>query len=136
MTMMGNLELCEGALVRAYSRRLATVVSVSGEIGTGNEERLAARVSRHVLDEAIVLDLGGLTAVSEQGRHLVERVQEVCRAAGVDFAVVAADDVAATMNLEDAAYPVVRSVPDALRCFADFTGARRQVLLPLLGQTA
>jgi anti-anti-sigma regulatory factor len=128
----------DGALVRAYSRQLATVVSVSGEVDAHSVDQVTARVLRHVLDEDFILDLGGLDAVSAECRDLVCAVERACRAAGVEWVLVAADEVVNGLDLhtEEATCAVAQTVREALRYFADASGARRRMLLPLLGKTA
>jgi anti-anti-sigma regulatory factor len=133
---MGNLEHCDGALIRAYSRRLATVVSVGGAVHADNAARLTAWARRHVLDDDVILDLGGLDAADAACSRLVADLAVDCRAAGVDFVVVADAEVVTAGALDDADTVVARSVPEALRYFADANSAVRQALLPLLGRTA
>jgi anti-anti-sigma regulatory factor len=128
----------EGALVRAYSRQLATVVSVSGVVDDHNLNQVLARVERHVLDDDFILDLGGLDAVSAETRDVVCAVEHACRAAGVQWVLVAADEVVDGLNLDadQVTCAVAQSVREALRFFADVSGVRRRILLPLLGRTA
>lgn len=130
---------CDGALIRAHSRRLATVVSVSGELSARNLARVASRVGRFVIEESdFILDLGGLESVDTESRALIHVVDDACRAAGVDWVLVASDEVIDVLGLDDdevncsGAY----SVPEALRSFADANSARRRALLPLLGKIA
>jgi len=127
-----------GALVRAYSRRLATVVSVSGAVDGRNADQVSARVTRHILDDDFILDLGGLDSVSSQCRDVVDTVQTVCRAAGVEWVLVAGDEVVVGLGLDadDVTCAVAQSVREALGFFADVSGARRRVLLPLLDRIA
>ena len=128
----------DGALVRAYSRQLATVVSVSGVVDDRNLDQVISRVQRHVLEEDFILDLGGLDAVSAECRDMVCAVERACRAAGVEWVMVAADEVVDGLDLhgDEATCAVARTVREALRFFADASGARRLVLLPLLAKTA
>lgn len=128
----------DGALVRAYSRQLATVVSVSGVVDGHNLDQVLARVERHVLDDDFILDLGGLDAVSAESHDLVCAVERACRAAGVQWILVAADEVVDGLNLDadQVSCAVAQSVREALRFFADLSGVRRRILLPLLGRTA
>ena len=130
---------CDGALIRAHSRRLATVVSVSGELSARNLARVASRVSRFVIEESdFILDLGGLDAVDGECRLLIQVVDDACRTAGVDWALVASDYVVDLLDLDDdeVSCSGARSVPEALRSFADASNARHRALLPLLGRTA
>ena len=126
----------DGALIRAYSRRLATVVTVGGSVTVDNLDRVTARVLRHVLDDSVVLDLGGIDGLDSRCGALVDEVRTACEAVGVEFAVVATDEVADALNVDDGVCAVTRSVPEALRYFADVSCARQRVLLPLLGRIA
>ncbi|BBY50346.1 hypothetical protein MARA_38140 [Mycolicibacterium arabiense] len=129
---------CDRALVRAYSRQLATVVSVSGGVDSDNWDFVAARVGRHVLEDDVLLDLGGVDAASPECRDLLYFVDDACQAAGVDWVLVAAEELVDGIGLmgEDLNCAVARSVREGLRYFADVNGARRQALLPLLDRTA
>jgi hypothetical protein len=130
---------CDGALIRAHSRRLATVVSVSGDLSARNIDRVVSRVGRFVIEESeFILDLGGLEAAGVECRSLIHVVDDACRAAGVAWVLVAADDVVDVLGLDDdeVSCAGARSVPEALRFFADATHARHRALLPLLGRTA
>lgn len=126
------------ALVRAYSRRLATVVSVSGVVDGRNADQVAARVGRHILDDDFILDLGGLDSVSPECRDVVNTVQTACRAAGVEWVLVAGDEVVDGLGLDadEVTCGVAQSVREALGLFADVSGARRRILLPLLDRIA
>lgn len=126
----------DGAVIRAYSRRLATVVTVSGSITAANVDRVAARVLRHVLDDSVVLDLGGVDGVDSRCGALADEVRTACEAVGVEFALVASDEVTIALGVDENACAVARSVPEALRYFADVSCARQRVLLPLLGRIA
>ncbi len=130
---------CDGALIRAHSRRLATVVSVDGAVHQRNFDRVARRVTRFVLvDSHFVLDLGGLFVVDAECRELVQAVDRACRAAGVEWALVAAEEVVEALDLadDDVTCAEARSVPEALRYFAEVTRSRRRILLPLLAKSA
>lgn len=132
---LGNLEHRDGALTRAYSRRLATVLSITGSVHAGNVEELTAWARTRVLDDDVILDLGGLDGVAHCDR-LVDAVRQACAAARVEFAVVASDEVTEAGGVDASTCAVARSVPEALRFFADVSSSRRDVLLPLLGRTA
>ncbi|KAA8967067.1 STAS domain-containing protein [Mycobacterium sp.] len=130
---------CGGAQVRAQCRHLATVVSISGAIDAINVDRAGEYSSHFVLpDTPIVLDLSGLQRMSPQGIRLLHRVDDACRAAGVEWVLVASPAVTRVRSLSGDAFacPVVDSVREALRVFADAISARRRLLLPLLGKSA
>lgn len=129
---------CGGAQVHAHCRQLATVVSVSGVLDARNLDRVTEHARRFILgDKPFVLDLGGVTAVRGDCGALLDVVDARCRITGVEWALVAVDEVADALGIaDDDAVTVARSVPVALHHFADEIGARRQVLLPMLGRTA
>jgi len=115
------------------------VVSVSGELSARNLDRVASRVGRFVIEESdFVLDLGGLETVDTECRSLIHVVDDASRLAGVEWVLVAADDVADVLGLDDGEVTCsgARSVPAALRLFGDAANARHRALLPLLRRTA
>ena len=125
------------AEVTAQSRHLATVFTISGDVDASNAEALSARVNRLVLPgTGVVVDLSGVTSFAVDGALLIGRIDEACRAAGVDWALVASPVVTKRLAATDALYPFALSVPEALHRFADRIGARRRVLLPLLTKSA
>ena len=130
---------CNGAQVRAQCRHLATVVTVNGAIGTTNVERVS-EYSRHFVlpDKPIVLDLSGVESLAPQGIRFLYRIDDACRAAGVEWALIVSPAVTQVLHVtsDDGAFPVVDSVREALQYFADVITARRRLLLPLLTKTA
>jgi anti-anti-sigma regulatory factor len=130
-------DFCGAAEVTAQSRHLATVFTVSGDVDASNAESLSARISRLVLPgTGVVVDLSLVTSFAPDGALLIARIDEACRAAGVDWALVASRAVADRLALTDTLYPFVDSVPDALHRFADRIGDRRRLLLPMLTKSA
>lgn len=130
---------CSGAQVRAQCRHLATVVTITGAIDTMNVDQVT-EYSRHFIlpDKPIVLDLSGVECLAVQGVRFLYRIDEACRVAGIEWALVANPAVTRVLRLvsEESAFPVVDSVHEALHCFADVISARRRLLLPLLTNTA
>ncbi|MDT5066345.1 MAG: hypothetical protein QOK02_2500 [Mycobacterium sp.] len=129
---------CDGAQIHAHCRQLATVVGVSGAIHPNNLDRLTAYASRFVLgDKPFVLDLSGVRSLYGDCGSLLDTVDERCDAAGVEWAVVACDEVVDAFRLtDDDPVTIASSLPVALNHFADEIGARRRLLLPMLGKTA
>jgi anti-anti-sigma regulatory factor len=134
--MYGNPAFdCDGAQIRAHCRQLATVVTVTGEIGT-NIGRVNEHVRRFIIPEKpVILDLSGVNSFSLQSVSLLYTVDEACTAAGDEWALVASQAVMAALRASHDEVPTFASVPDALEHFADVLGERRR-LLPLLGKTA
>jgi len=115
---------CDGAQIRAHCRHLATVVTIRGEIDAVNVDRVSQYIRRFILESnPLVLDVSEVSHFAGAGISLVHRLDEDCRAAGVECTLVATDAVAG-------------SVHEALHYFADGIAARRQLLLPLVKKTA
>ncbi len=139
-TRYGNPTIdCDGAQIRAQSRQLANVVTVSGAISVANLERVTAFVRRFILAEkSFVLDFSGITAITAQATSLLAAVASDCDRAGADWALIDSDAVAGFLACtpQSVEVPVADSVPDALQYFADGTARRRSMLLPLLTRSA
>lgn len=130
---------CGGALIRAYYRRLATVVGVRGGIDAANVDRVSEHVRRLIcLQSPLVLDLSGVNSFAEEATSLLYEVEEDCRAAGVEWTLVAGPAVIESLREHggEVTSPIAHSVPDALSTFADLTARRRRALLPLIKKTA
>lgn len=138
MHCYGNPTLvCGAAEVSAQSRHLATLLTISGDVDGANAESLYERSGCFVLpDTGFVLDLSGVTSFAADGVRLIARIDEACRAAGIDWALVASRAVADRLAFTDALYPFASSVPDALHRFADRIFDRRKRLLPFLTKSA
>ena len=132
---------CGGAHIRAHCRHLATVVTVRGEIDAVNVTAVGENVRRFVLrDNPVVLDLSAVTHFSAAGFALFGVLDEECRAAGAEWMIVANPVVAALLgdsgDPTEAAFPVTRSVAEALRHLAEGINRRRQLVLPLVKRSA
>lgn len=130
---------CSGARIRAQCRHLATVVTVSGEIDVTNVDRVSEYTRRLILpDKPFVLDLGELDSLSAQSIPFLYKVDEKCRTAGVEWALVSSPAVKRVLHVtnQEAMFPAAASLHQALHLFADAISARRRMLLPLLGNTA
>ncbi|RUP02051.1 MAG: STAS domain-containing protein [Mycobacterium sp.] len=130
-----------GAQIRAHCRHLATVVTISGEIDAVNVDQIGEHMRRFVLsDNPVVLDLSTVTHFSSAGIALFSVLDEECRAAGVEWMVVANPVVNALLgdygDPAEAPFPVTRSVHEALRYLADGINWRRQLVLPLVKKSA
>jgi hypothetical protein len=136
--MYGNPAFdCDGAQIRARCRQLATVVTISGDIGP-NIDRVTQFARRFVLPEKpVVLDLSAVDSFAVHCVSLFDAIDDACAAAGVEWELVASPSVSRALSAFDDAdvFPTADSVPDALEHFADVLGERRR-LLPILGKTA
>jgi anti-anti-sigma factor len=134
---------CDGAQIRAQCRHLATVVTIRGEIDAVNVDRVAQHIRRFILGgNPVVLDLIDVSHFAAAGISLVHRLDEDCRAAGVEWTLVASPAAMELLGIgrdqDDNAemFPIARSVREALRTLADAIVNRRQLVLPLIKKTA
>ncbi|BBY08872.1 STAS domain-containing protein [Mycobacterium noviomagense] len=130
---------CGAARIRTQCRHLATVVTISGAIDAGNLDHVSEYSRRFILpDNPFVFDLSGVDCFSAQAVSLLHLVDDECFRAGVEWVLVPSRAVLQILRItdEDGAFPVVDSVHEALRHFADVIAMRRRVLLPLLTRTA
>ena len=130
---------CGGAQIRAQSRHLATVVTISGALHALNIDRVGEYSRRFILaDMPFVLDLTGVNSFDAPGISFLRRVDEDCRAAAVEWALVPSNAVDQLLRIgdDDAMFPVAGSLSEALHYFADAIVTRRRLLLPLLTKSA
>ena len=129
---------CDGALIRACSRQLATVVTVTGVLDDANIDRVSQYTKRFVLREKpVVLDLSAVSSATPHIVSLLCDMDDACSAAGVDWSLIASQPVTrAVRSFDDRLeLPTVATVADALNQFADAMLERRR-LLPLLTKSA
>ena len=133
---------CSGAQIRAHCRHLATVVTIRGDIDGVNVDRVSECVRRFILgSNFVVLDVSGVSYFAS-GIPLLHRVDEDCRAAGVEWTLVASPTVIELLGDgfdEDeygAMFPAALTVHEALHNLADAIVSRRQLVLPLIAKTA
>lgn len=129
---------CDGAQIRAHYRHVATVVHVRGNVDNANVDRISRHIRRFALGgNPVVLDVADVSQFAEAGISLLYAFDAVCRAAGVDWTLVAS--TAVTQMLEDtghdASFPLMRSVHEALRDRAEAIVVRRRMTLPLVKKT-
>jgi anti-anti-sigma factor len=140
MSRYGNPTFdCGGAQIRAQSRHLATVVTISGEIDPMNIDRVSEYTRRFTLAEKpVVLDLSGVDSFGAQAISLLYVLDEACRTAGVEWALIASDAAIQVLRVdnEEDVVPTADSIPEALHHFADVALMRRRLLLSLLTKTA
>jgi anti-anti-sigma regulatory factor len=139
MTVTLTAFQCGGARIRIHCRRLATVVTIQGDVDASNIDRVGEYARRFILaSSSLVLDLSGVNSVPAEAISFICSYDEDCRAAGVDWTLIAGDAVTELMRGcdDEVVFPIARSVDEALHDFADASARRRQLLLPLIGKTA
>jgi anti-anti-sigma regulatory factor len=129
---------CGGAQVRAYSRHLATVVTIRGEIDVINVDRVKGYVRRFVVgNNPAVLDLSEMDNFAPVGIGFLCMLDDEWRSAGVEWMLVASPAVIEALGDEARAmFPIRRSVHEALHTVAEAIGRRRQMVLSLIGKSA
>ena len=129
----GNLTIDrDGVDMRAQSRHLATVLTISGDIDTRNTARISSYATALVpLGTALLLDLSGVGFFAAQSISVLIAVEDACRSADLPWALVTSHAVDRVLRLsqDDDILPVASSVPDAMQYFALLTRVRRQVPL-------
>jgi len=127
---------CSGAQIRAHCRHLATVVTIRGEIDAVNVDRVSEYIRRFIFGKnPVVLDMSDVSHFAGAGISLLYSLDEDCRAAGVEWTLVASPAVFEYLG-DGAMFPVARSVHEALRNLADAIVRRRQLVLPLIKKSA
>lgn len=125
---------CSGARIRAHCRHLATVVTIRGEIDAANVDRVGRHIRRFVLaDNPVVLDISDVSHFAPAAISLVYMFDDDCRAAGVEWTLVASP---AIIELLGDGFPAALSEHEALRNLADAIVNRRQLVLPLIKKSA
>jgi anti-anti-sigma factor len=132
---------CSGAQIRAHCRHLATVVTIRGDIDAVNVDQVNEYIRRLILGKnPLVLDLSDVTHFAAAGISLLHTLDEDCRAAGVEWTLVASPSVIELLgdgyDGDEALFPIARSVHEAFRNLADAIVSRRQLVLPLIKKTA
>lgn len=126
-----------GAQLRAHCRHLATVVTIRGQVDAGNADQIGEHLRRFVLgDSLMVLDMSGVHRFGVPGRSLLATLDERCRAAGLEWVLVAGPVVTDVLGDDGARFPAAESVRQALHDLADGIANRRQLMLPLVRKTA
>jgi anti-anti-sigma regulatory factor len=115
------------------------VVTISGTIDAMNVDQVTQCCERFIMpDKPLVLDLSGVDRLAAQVIRFLYRVDDDCGAAGLEWALIANQPVMRVLRIanDEARFPIVGSVHEALHYFAEATSARRRLLLPLLTKTA
>ena len=118
------------------------MVTIRGEIDAVNVDRVSEYIRRFILGtDPVVLDMSDVSHFAPAGISLLHMLDEDCRAAGVEWTLVASPAVIELLGDgrdEDGAamFPIARSLHAALRNLADAIVSRRQLVLPLIRKTA
>ncbi len=126
---------CGGAQIRAHQHHLATVVHIRGEIDAGNVGGIADHIRRFTRgDNPVVLDVADVGHFAEAGVSLLQAFDADCRSAGVEWTLVASSALTTTLDdsSHDTAFPIMRSVHEALQDRAEAIVLRRRLVLPLV----
>ena len=139
-TRQGNSTFAYGdAQLRAHCRHLATVVTIRGEVDASNADQIGEHLRRFVLGESpVVLDMSEVRRFGAPGHSLLAMLDEQCRAAGLEWVLVAGAAVTDALGDDgaQARFPTADSVRQALHDLADGIAGRRQLMLPLVRKTA
>jgi anti-anti-sigma factor len=127
-----------GAQVRAHCRHLATVVTIRGEIDGLNVDRIGEHIRRFILEQThLVLDMSDVSHFAPAGISLLHMLDEDCRAAEVEWTLVASPAVIELLgDGSEPMFMITGSAHAALRKLADAIASRRQLVLPLIAKTA
>jgi anti-anti-sigma factor len=109
---------CHGARVRAHARSRATVAVVSGQIDACNADWLREMLRRcAVVSTALVLDMSGVDFLAVQGLNALLALDDECREAGVEWALIASPAVYRVVGVggREDSLPVVSSLAEALQ---------------------
>jgi anti-anti-sigma factor len=136
-TRQGNGSVdCGGAQIRAHCRHLATVLTIRGEIDAVNVDRVSEQIRRFIVgNQPVVLDMSEVSQFATAGISLLCSLDEDCRAAGVEWTLVASPAVIEWLG-DGAVFPIARTAHQALRNLADAIVRRRQLVLPLIKKSA
>ncbi len=120
---------CDGAHVRAQSRSIAIVVTVSGSLRETNLEPVSRHVCRFAaLDGPLIIDARHVDIGSKAAfQRLLASFSAQCRNRNVDWALVACEHGRA-LSAQDDGIAVAATVPEALQYIARTTRDRRNLL--------
>ena len=141
-TRQGNCTFdCGGAQIRAHCRHLATVVTIRGEIDAVNVDWVSKYIRRFFVgSNPVVIDMSDIRQFAVSGISLLYAIDEDCRAAGVEWTLIASPAVTEVLGADQdengATFPIAPSVHEALHNLADAIVSRRQLVLPLIKKSA
>jgi anti-anti-sigma factor len=122
----------DGVDVRAQSRHLANVLTISGDVDASNAARVSAYATALVpVGNALLLDLSEVAFFAAQSMSVLIAVDDACHRAELPWALVASHAVDRVLRISqvDDIFPIASSVPDAMQYFLHLTCVRRQVPL-------
>jgi anti-anti-sigma factor len=119
-----------GARLYVYSRSLATVLRVDGEIDTSNTNRVAQAIRYFArLKTPLILDLSHLDFLSIDGFRALLVLNREHQQNRVHCSVVTGPAIRPLLHIvSDHGLPVVGSVAEALQLIEDIIRARRRLL--------
>jgi anti-anti-sigma factor len=143
-TRQGNCTFdCGGAQIRAHCRHLATVVTIRGEIDDVNVDWVSKYIRRFFVgSNPVVIDMSDMRQFAVSGLSLLDAIDEDCRAAGVEWTLIASPavtevrDASGNQDANGTVFPIAPSVHEALHNLADAIVNRRQLVLPLIKKSA
>jgi anti-anti-sigma factor len=143
-TRQGNCTFdCGGAQIRAHCRHLATVVTIRGAIDAVNVDWVSKYIRRFIVGaNPVVIDMTDMPQFAVSGISLLYAIDEDCRAAGVEWTLIASPAVTEVLDASGdrdgngTLFPIARSVHEALHNLADAIVSRRQLVLPLIKKSA
>jgi anti-anti-sigma factor len=122
----------DGVDMRAQSRHLAIVLTISGDIDARNAARVSAYATALVpVGNALLLDLGGVAFFAAQSISVLIAVDDACHSAELPWALVTSHAVDRVLRIsqDDDTLPLASSLRDAMQYFVHLTRVRRQVPL-------
>jgi hypothetical protein len=126
---LGYVIECNGAWLRAQAIGVAMRLVVTGGVDAVNRRILTEHLRRFVkLNTPLIVDVLDVRLGGDHGLDLVDDLQDVCAAAGVEWALVADSSMRAHLENHGAAHsvPVVGSTAEAVRHLNDAIRARQR----------
>nr|WP_246216778.1 STAS domain-containing protein [Mycobacterium botniense] len=114
-------------------------MTIEGTIDAGNIDRVTDYIRQcSLVKNAVVLDLSGVTSFDPSAISMLYVLDDSCRAAGVEWALVPSLHVLDVLGStgHETVFPLTHSAREALHNFADMISRRRELLLPLIKKTA
>lgn len=126
---VGYVIECNGAWLRAQAIGVSMRLKVTGAVAAANRRTVTEHLRRFVkLNTPLIVDCTDAHLGGEHGLDLVDDLQNVCAAAGVEWALVADAPTRALLQNRGAAegVPLVGSTAEAIRHLNDAIRARQR----------
>ncbi|KAA0100944.1 hypothetical protein CIW49_05240 [Mycolicibacterium sp. P1-18] len=126
---LGYVIECNGAWLRAQAVGVAMRLTVTGGVDAVNRRTVTEHLRRFVkLNTPLIVDVTEAHLGGEHGLDLVDDLQNVCAAAGVDWAMVADPSTVALLRTRGTAdgLPLVGSTAEAIRHLNEAIRARQR----------